>query len=389
MADAFTRIAARSPAAAPRLADKPALGFFVVPAAAAEELIPRWVQLALRAVGDNVFFHPDFAIPAMRRLSPGVALGVVRGVDGRIAALAPFAPARLGRIAPAVRLWAHEYAPLGLPLVDRQAVAPAVATMLEGLAPKAKGLTFIAPDMPMDSPVAAALIETAQRLGRPVDVLDPHVRGALHRNASGEAPDPRKELATRRRKEYARQLRRLADIGEVKFIAAIARGDVEARFEQFMALEAKGWKGHRGSALTSQATTRDFARAVVSARAAAGQVRIDAIELGGRPIAMVVSFAAGATAWTWKIAYDEEWSRFSPGAQLMLDVVGAIFSDATITAIDSCAAADHPLIDHIWSGRLAMGTIVIGPPGGSAVHTVGLAAARAELAARAAVRHLV
>jgi CelD/BcsL family acetyltransferase involved in cellulose biosynthesis len=376
-------------AGAPRPADKPALGFSVVPTADAEELIPRWVQLALRAEGDNVFFHPDFAIPAMRRLAPGVALGVVRGVDGRLAALAPFASARLGRIAPAVRLWAHEYAPLGLPLVDRQAVVPAVATLLEGMAPKARGLTFIAPDMPLESPVAVALMETAKRLSRPVDVLDPHVRGALQRNASGEAPDPRKELASRRRKEYARQLRRLADIGEVKFVAAIECNDVVARFEQFLALEAKGWKGRRGSALTSRAMTRDFARAVVAARAAAGQARIDSIELGGRPIAMVVSFAAGAGVWSWKIAYDEEWSRFSPGAQLMLDLADRVFSDDTITTIDSCATADHPLIDHIWSGRMAVGTIVIGPPEGSAVHTVGLAAARAELAARAAVRRFV
>lgn len=389
MADAFARVAVRSLAGAARPAEKPALGFFVVPAADAEELIPRWVQLSLRAAGDNVFFHPDFTIPAMRRLAPDVALGVVRGVDGRIAALAPFASVRLGRIAPAVRLWAHEYAPLGLPLVDRQAVAPATAAMLEGLAPKARGLSFIAPDMPMDSPVAAALIEAASRLGRPVDILDPHVRGALHRSATGEAPDPRAELAARRRKEYARQLRRLADIGEVKFVAALDSTDVVSRFEQFLALEAKGWKGRRRSALTSHATTRDFARAVVAARAAAGQARIDSIELGGRPIAMVVSFAAGAGVWTWKIAYDEEWSRFSPGAQLMLDVVGRVFSDETITMIDSCAAADHPLIDHIWSGRMSMGTIVIGPAEGSAVHTVGLAAARAELAARAAVRRLV
>jgi CelD/BcsL family acetyltransferase involved in cellulose biosynthesis len=379
----------RSPFGVARASDRPALGFSVVAASDAEELIPRWIQLSLRSVGDNVFFHPDFAIPAMRRLAPGVALAIVRGVDGRVAALAPFAAARLGRIAPAVRIWSHDYAPLGLPLVDRQTVEPALATLLDGLAPPARGLTFIAPDMPLESPIAAALIEGARRRGRPVDVLDPHVRGALYRNSFGIAPDPRKELATRRRKEYARQLRRLAEIGEVKFVAAIERADVEARFEQFLALEGKGWKGRRGTALTSQSMTRDFSRTVVAARAAAGQVRIDAVELGGRPIAMVVSFAAGATAWTWKIAYDEEWSRFSPGAQLMLDVAGAIFSDDTIIAIDSCAVADHPMIDHIWSGRLAMGTIVIGPPEGSAVHAVGLAAARAELAARAAVRRFV
>ena len=141
-------------------------------------------------------------------------------------------------------------------------------------------------------------------------------------------------------------------------------------------------------ALISSAATREFAREVVSNRADAGAARIDSIDLGGHPIAMVVSFAAGETAWTWKIAYDETFARFSPGAQLMLEAAKAIFSDPTIGHIDSCAAADHPMIDHLWSGRLAIGSLVIGPPGGSAVHRVGLAAARAELAARAAVRRL-
>jgi hypothetical protein len=44
------------------------------------------------------------------------------------------------------------------------------------------------------------------------------------------------------------------------------------------------------------------------------------------------------------------------------------------------------MIDHLWSGRLAIGTLVIGPPGGSTLHRLGLAAARAEISARAAVR---
>jgi len=389
MVDLPERTEVRSLARPERAATRPALGISVVPVAEAELLVPRWQQLALRAAGDNVFFHPDFAIPAIRHLAPDVSIGVVRGLDGRIAALAPFSLARLGRIAPAVRLWAHDYAPLGLPLVDRDAMGPAVETLLEGLAPRARGLSFIAPDVPIESPVTTALLEAARRRGSPADVLDEHVRGALERAAPEQARDPRSELAARRRKEYARQLRRLADVGEVRFVAAILPAEVEASFEHFLALEAKGWKGRRGTALASSVATRDFARAAVAARAAAGQARIDSIELGGRPIAMVVSFAAGVTAWTWKIAYDEEWSRFSPGAQLMLDVARLIFSDPTITTIDSCAIADHPMINHIWSGRMAVGTLVIGPPGGSAVHTIGLAAARAEIAARAAVRRFV
>jgi hypothetical protein len=104
---------------------------------------------------------------------------------------------------------------------------------------------------------------------------------------------------------------------------------------------------------------------------------------------MVVTFAAGATAYTWKIAYDEAYARFSPGVQLMLELPKHLFSDPTLMRIDSCAAAHHPMIDHLWSGRLAVGTVVIGPPGGNALHRVGLAAARAEMAARAKVRSLI
>jgi hypothetical protein len=37
----------------------------------------------------------------------------------------------------------------------------------------------------------------------------------------------------------------------------------------------------------------------------------------GKPVAMLVTFIARETAYTWKIAHDEAFARFSPGAQLM------------------------------------------------------------------------
>lgn len=388
MAEPATRFADSLLSRARRATDRPALGIHVVPATAVESIVPQWANLADRAAGDNVFFHPDFALPALHHLAPEASVAVVRGLDGKFAAIAPFAGTRLGRIAPAVRLWSHDYGPLGLPLVDRDMVASAVATLLDGLAPPLGGLSFIAPDMPTESPVAVALIEAARRRDRPVDVLDPHVRAALY-CADPAMVDPRQALTAHRRKEYARLMRRLAEVGEVTLVESVAADEVVARFEQFLHLEASGWKGHRGSALASSPATRDFARAAVAARAAAGHARIDSIDLGGQPIAMLVSFAAGATAWTWKIAYDETWGRFSPGVQLMLAVPRQIFSDPTIRSIDSCAAADHPMVDHIWPGRMAVGTIVIGPPGGSTAHRIGLAAARAELAARAAIRRFI
>ena len=371
----------------PRNPERPSLRFVVTPADAATNLLPEWAVLSGASTGDNIFVHPDFAVPAMRHLGADVAVAALAHPGARLAALAPFTKTRLGRIAPAVRLWSHDYAPLGLPLIDREAVAASVAALLHGLAPATSGLTFMAADIPLDGPVAAAFATAARRNNRPVDILDAHVRAMLARSDAG-ALDPRAALPAKRRKQLARQMRRLAEVGEVKISATIDPVAVRVRFEQFMGLEAAGWKGKGGSALNSSPATMEFAREAVANRADAGAVRIDSIDVDGRPIAMLVSFVGGETAFTWKIAYDETYARFSPGAQLMLEAATGIFADPTIARIDSCASADHPMVDHLWSGRFAIGTVVIGPPGGRMLHRIGLDTARAELATRAAVRRL-
>ena len=68
----------------------------------------------------------------------------------------------------------------------------------------------------------------------------------------------------------------------------------------------------------------------------------------------MVTLRSGASAWCWKIAYDESFARFSPGVQLLLDVTHMLLDDPAVARADSCATADHPMIDHIWRERLAL-----------------------------------
>ncbi len=363
-------------------ADGSQLTFALTRPGEATSLVAEWTVLAGHAIGDNVFFQPDFALPAITGLGADVRLATVRDADGHLVALAPVTFARLGRVAPAARIWAHDYGPLGLPLIDREAVAAGVTALLDGLAP---GRSLVVPDLPLTSPVAASFLAAAARDGRPAEIVDRHVRAALQR---ADGVDARAAQSSRRRKEFNRLMRRFGEHGRLTHETRLAPDDVRSRFEVFMALEAAGWKGRRGTALISKPETAEFAREAVGALADAGSARIDSLDLDGTPVAMVVTFAAGATAWTWKIAYDETWARFSPGAQLMLDLPAGIFSDATIASIDSLAAADHPMIDHLWEGRLEIGTLVIGPPGGSLAHRAGLATTRAERAARDALRRI-
>jgi CelD/BcsL family acetyltransferase involved in cellulose biosynthesis len=357
--------------------------FAVVDNASMARLLPDWAALANRSVSDNPFFHPDFAVPAMAHLDRAVAIATVRSRDGRLTAAAPFTTARLGRIAPAARLWSHKYAPLGTPLIADGDVAGAVATLIGGLAPAGSGGSLVVPDVPLDDRVATALIAAARNRDRPVDVVGRHWRVVLDR-PEGSALDLHAALPTRRRKEVQRQLRRLADLGAVTIETATP--PTPSALEAFLALESAGWKGRAGTALASSRVTAAFVRSAVASRAASGAARIDMLALDGRPVAMLVSFIAGATAFTWKIAYDETFARFSPGAQLMLEAAKRIFAETSVSRIDSCADAGHPMIDRLWPGRMAVGTLVVGPPGGGLVYRAGVAAAKAEAMARASLK---
>jgi len=342
-----------------------------------------WAELGERAAEDNHFFSPDAVLAAAAHFGVAVRVAVVRDADGSLIAAAPVTLTRLGHVASAIRVWSHDYGPLGVPLVDAGRIDRGVRGLLDQVVPA--GTCLVIPDLPLDGPVAAAIRRAAAVDGRPVAAVGAQERAILDRV---DGADLRAGLPGRRRKEFARQMRRLADLGTVTLESVTDADAAMSRLEEFMALEASGWKGRGHTALVSSPSTAAFARAVVQARAAHGAVRIDALRLDGRPLAMLVSFTAGRTAWTWKIAYAEAYARFSPGAQIMLEVARNLFADGRVQRIDSCAAAHHPMIDHLWKGRLAIGTLVVGPSGGGVAYGLGLGILRAETGARDLARRL-
>jgi CelD/BcsL family acetyltransferase involved in cellulose biosynthesis len=347
----------------------------------------QWSALAGRPASTNLFFHPEFAIPAINRLAgDGVSVALVRSAAGTPAGIAPFTHTRLGRIAPAVRLWTHKYGPFGEPLVASDDIDGTVKRLVETLAPEKSGLGLILPDMATEGAVAEAIRSSALATGRPLMLLGEHRRAILARGS--DTVDLRAGLPRDKRKELGRQLRRLGEIGPVAFTSDSNPDCVLARFEEFLALELAGWKGRHGTALTSSPVTAAFAREALFNLAEAGKARIDSLRVGPHAVAIVVSLVAGSAAYTWKIAYDEAYAQFSPGVQLMLEAPAHLFSDPAVQFIDSCATADHPMIDRLWPGRRGIATFVLGPPGGSALFSIGLAAAQFELAARAEVRQL-
>jgi hypothetical protein len=142
---------------------------------------------------------------------------------------------------------------------------------------------------------------------------------------------------------------------------------VDAALAGYLAVEAAGWKGRSGtSAMSNSTTARFFARAVTSL-ASEGKARIDRLKLNGRTIASTITLFSGDRAWFWKTAYDENYARYSPGVQLARDLTEALRGEAAIKLVDSCAVADHPMIDQLWAGRIAIADLLVPLAGGPAM----------------------
>jgi hypothetical protein len=88
--------------------------------------------------------------------------------------------------------------------------------------------------------------------------------------------------------------------------------------------------------------------------AAEGKARIARLLLDARAIAAIIVLQSGDTAWSWKIAYDESVARASPGMQLLLRVTTSLLDDPGVARADSCASANHPMINHVWRERLTL-----------------------------------
>ncbi|MBA5778552.1 GNAT family N-acetyltransferase [Stappia sp. F7233] len=365
-------------------------------------MAPAWQALAERAVAPNPFFAPSFLLPYLAHLDrrPAVLVAVrEKGADALLAA-APFQHRRPGLLIGAATAAAGDYGPLGTPLLapgalagaPADALAGALALLVEAAAGHFRKKIVVFPYLRTDDAVAASLSEAAGARGWHLAFDDPQVRAG---HAAGEAGRAQFEsVAKGRLKELGRQFRRLSDLAETRFAGTSDPAELPQAFERFLHLEAKGWKGGRGSALSSSAQTAAFARAFVAAAAARGALRIDELIHAGQPVAMLVSIRDGARLFAWKTAYDEAFARFSPGAQLAREAMRLTLAEEPATEDgrdgDSLAIPGHPMISPLWRGAVPYATAIVATSKAGAARLAADMAARRRLkqAAKAVVKRV-
>ena len=323
-----------------------------------------WEDLAANAADPNPFYEPYALLAALAHLPEAKRVEIVLVWAPNPL---PKQPAILVGLFPLVRharykglplvtlgTWKHLYAYLGTPLVRADRAAEALDAFLAWLRADSGASLFEWQTIRSDGAFRHALTDALHRHALAGFQDDVHTRAMFRPAATSEAYLDH-SVPGKKRKELRRQERRLAELGAVSFDDP---REPEAWIEEFLALEARGWKGEGHTAMKDDPMARELFRAYCRGAHARGRWMAMALRLDGRAIAMKCNLRAGDGALAFKIAYDEELAKFSPGVLLELEHVRRLHEPGAPRWVDSGAAAEHPMINHLWRDRAGIETLV-------------------------------
>ncbi|TKJ28114.1 GNAT family N-acetyltransferase [Blastococcus sp. CCUG 61487] len=334
------------------------------------EVVEAWRGLVERAVEPNPFAEPEVVLPALRHLAGRGRAGLLAVREGnRLTAVLPVRwpvvvplPGGLRMPVPLLQAWVEPFQPLGVPLLDRDDPVRAAAALLRAPAAVPAPLLLLR-YFPEGGPAAAALDAALAERGRAAVRLKTYERALWEREGAAVPSRNRRNRYNRLR----RQREAMADaLGPVR---VVDRADDPAAIEEFVVLEAAGWKGREGTAIACRDEHVAWFRETCDRLRAAGRLEVLAVEAGGRTAAMWVDFDAGEGSLHLKSAYDEALGEHRPGEQLLLHCVDE-GGDSRYAWRDSATVPDNTLFNQLWSGRRTLSTVLVplhGPLGSTAL----------------------
>ena len=351
--------------------DLPLLKFearFVTSPEEAESLIPAWKRLAETAIEPNPFYEHWSLLPAWKTLAPDVnpELLVIEAPKR----VHPTGPKVLCGLFPIVRhrrfyglpvscweLWRHVHCFLSTPLVRRDCAREVIDFFFETAATAPHGAAVVSTSMlPAEGPLHQVLVDANFGAGRNQFIRELSGRALFRKGADAET-FLKASLSRNKRQGIQRAERRMAEKGKLETRWFTDGDDLTAWTQDFLKLEASGWKGGEHTALASTAAGAYFFRTMLKEGVPAGVVQLGRLDFDGRPIAMICNLLARDGGYSFKIAYDEAFAAHSPGLLLELSLIRELH-DRGIQWMDSCAASDHPMINPLWPERCLRQSVV-------------------------------
>jgi len=333
-----------------------------------EDYVSAWEDLAANALEPNPFYEPWMLLPALGSLAASRDLRVVLilSVDlGEPKLCGVFPLERTGKYkglpVPVFTLWRHIYCPLCTPLIRNGCARECLESFLEWLATEHGGPLMEFPTISGDGQFQKHLRDVLAKRQSLSFITEAHER-ALFRPMESADVYVRAAISTKHRQDIRRKQNRLSETGRIEFDALEPDGDIDQWIEEFLRLEANSWKGKQGGAFACVEANRNFFVEIVSEGFGRGRLVMSAIRKDGEPLALRLSITAGRGAFAFKIAYDEDHARFSPGILLEIDNIRSLHARPDIEWMDSCAAPVH-FINRLWLERRSIQSVLVATGG--------------------------
>ena len=232
---------------------------------------------------------------------------------GAPGALGPFA--RRGGLVPTLFLAGSEELaePIEPPVEDAAAAERLTDSILAQRLPVRFG------HIPADGAFARVFADRAAARGV---VLSKPVPGSPVLRLDDGHADPLARFNSRRRSDFRRMRKRAEAVGPVRFeFIAPSPAEVPALLDTAFAVEAKSWKARGGTALAQNRAQAAFLHRYGQVSAVEGTFRLAFMHVGDRIAAMQIGAEMHGAYWLFKIGYDEDFARASPGMLMMLESI--------------------------------------------------------------------
>ena len=308
-------------------------------------LAEHWDDLARRSPV-NVFLHPAAlnAVYATGFAKLHVLLAWEKREPGRLVGLWALQNGGMTSLRPAILATPpYDYAFVSNPMVDPSFADEVIPAFLDAIErspalPNLIRLKYL--DAECDT--YDAIVRALTRRGSPVSKLAERGRPFASRDSG-------RKSSGSTRKKLRQDWNRLSAQGAVDIVNERTRCRVRDAFEVFLTMEARSWKGARGTALLCSEKDAAFARKLVWNLATQDSASVALLRLAGEPIAAQVLLYGGNTAYTWKTTFNPDYAKYSPGVLLVDRVTDELFADPQIQSIESCSP-EGGFMGQIWEG---------------------------------------
>jgi hypothetical protein len=274
---------------------------------------------------------------------------------------------------PSLTLWRYPHSFLATPLMRKGFTDEVMGAFFDWVQNQRRGALLL--ELPRISCFGDlhASLELALEQGRKLEMADTRYERALFRPRENADTYLQEALSKKRRREFKRLERQLSGLGNLEFGKMSVDENPESWIEEFLRLEAAGWKGREGTAFAVQTENREFFVKMAGEAALRGRLEMLALRLDGKAIAMKCNLLTESGSFAFKIAYNESFHRYSPGVLLELMQIRWLHADSTREWMDSCADPDHFMLNRLWLDRKPLRTLVVStghPLGNPAVRVV-------------------